>query len=197
MSDENRIQELLDNLESHQTPEDVCGNDPELLREVRARWDKIRRVKNQIDDLFPLSEKDAPTWKEGNASPHDLPQIDGYDVESVLGRGGMGVVFKAKHCKLNRLVALKMMLSGLFAGPLERARFQREAEAVAALRHPNIVQIHDCGDLAGRHYFTMEFVEGGRLAQKLAGQPLAAAEAAELIATLASAVQFAHQVGFI
>src|ERR1700677_651951 len=179
MSDENRIQELLDNLESHQTPEDVCGNDAELLREVRERWDKMRRVNNQIDDLFP-ADADAPTWKGDSAAPqgkHELPQIDGYDVESVLGRGGMGVVFKAKHRKLNRFVALKMMLSGPFAGPLEVARFRREVEAVAALRHPNIVQIYDVGDLEGRHYFTMEFVEGGSLDRKLAGKPQAAAEA--------------------
>jgi hypothetical protein len=197
MPDEIRIQELLDNLESHQTPEDVCGNDAELLREVRARWEKMRRVNNQVDDLFPA---DAPTLKEGFASLQgtlELPQIEGYDVESVLGRGGMGVVFKAKHRKLNRFVAVKMMLSGPFAGPVELARFQREVEAVAALRHPNIVQIHDVGDQAGRHYFTMEYVEGGSLAQKLAGKPQPATESAEMIATLACAVQFAHQSGFI
>jgi serine/threonine protein kinase len=112
MSDENRIQEVLDNLDAHQTPEDVCGNDAELLRDVRARWEKMRRVNNQLDDLFPAG---GPTQKEEFASPPskiELPQIDGYDVVSVLGRGGMGVVFKAKHRKLNRFVALKMILTG-------------------------------------------------------------------------------------
>jgi serine/threonine-protein kinase len=109
----------------------------------------------------------------------------------------MGIVFKAKHRVLNRPVALKMMLSGSFAGPLEQARFQREVDAVAALRHPHIVQIYDVGDLSVGRYFTMEFVEGGSLAQKLAGMPQAAHEAAQMIATLACAVQFAHQSGFI
>ena len=84
----------------------------------------------------------------------------------MLGRGGMGVVYRARHLRLNRLVALKMLLAGAYAGPAERERFQREAEAVAGLRHPNIVQVHDVGDADGRPYFTMEFVEGGSLAQQ-------------------------------
>jgi serine/threonine-protein kinase len=115
----------------------------------------------------------------------------------VLGRGGMGVVFKARHLMLNRTVALKMLLAGDYAGPEELARFRREAEAVAALRHPNIVQVHDAGEVAGRPYFTMEYVEGGTLAHGLAANPLAPRRAAEILATLASAVQFAHQSGFM
>ena len=94
-------------------------------------------------------------------------------MEAVLGRGGMGVVYKARHLRLNRPVALKMLLAGAYAGPAERERFLREAEAVAGLRHPNIVQVYDVGDLDGRPYFTMEFVEGGSLAQKLAGHAAA------------------------
>src|SRR5271168_1218678 len=96
MADDTSIEELLDNLESHQTPEDVCGNDKELLREVRARWERMRHIKNQLDDLFPHREEAAPSRKESFASLHELPQIDGYDIESVLGRGGMGVVFRAR-----------------------------------------------------------------------------------------------------
>ena len=91
----------------------------------------------------------------------------------LLGRGGMGVVFRARHLRLNRPVALKMMLAGAYAGPRERERFQREAEAVAGLRHPNVVQVYDVGDADGRPYFTMEFVEGGSLAQKLTGHAAA------------------------
>ena len=126
-----------------------------------------------------------------------LPRIPGYEVEAVLGRGGMGVVFRARHLPLNRVVALKMALAGAFAGPHERERFQREAEAVAGLRHPNIVQIHDVGESDGRPYFTMEYVEGGSLAQKLAGTPQPARQAAALLATLAEAVQAAHQGGIV
>ena len=127
----------------------------------------------------------------------DLPRIPGYEVEAVLGRGGMGVVYKARHLRLNRPVALKMLLAGAYAGPQERERFQREAEAVAGLRHPNIVQVYDVGDQDGRPYFTMEFVEGGSLAQKLAGTPQPARQAAALVATLAEAVQAAHQGGIV
>jgi serine/threonine-protein kinase len=109
----------------------------------------------------------------------------------------MGIVFQARHLRLNRRVALKMALYGAFAGSRERARFQREAEAVAALRHPNIVQIFDIGDADGRPYFTMELVEGGSLAQELAGRPQPARPAAELVASLAGAVQAAHACGIV
>ena len=118
-------------------------------------------------------------------------------MQAVLGRGGMGVVYKARDRRLNRPVALKMLLAGAYARPDELERFLREAEAEAALRHANIVQVYDVGDLDGRPYFTMEFVEGGSLAQKLAGTPLPAGQAAALLATLAEAVQAAHDGGIV
>jgi serine/threonine-protein kinase len=118
-------------------------------------------------------------------------------VQAVLGRGGMGIVFRARHLRLNRVVALKMALAGAQAGPHEKARFQREAEAAAGLRHPNVVQIYDVGDAGGQPYFTMELVDGGSLAQKLAGAPQPARQAAQLVATLAGAVQAAHERGIV
>ena len=127
----------------------------------------------------------------------DSPRIPGYEVEALLGRGGMGLVYRARHLRLNRLVALKMLLAGSYAGPHERARFQREAEAVAGLRHANIVQVYDVGDHDGCPYFTMELLEGGSLAQALAGTPQPARQAAALLATLAEAVQAAHQAGIV
>lgn len=198
MPDEKRIQDVLEAvLSSQRTPEEVCASDPELLREVRTRWERLRRVGYHIDALFP---PDEPTKRDNktNFNPEiELPEIRGYEVESILGRGGAGVVFKARHLKLNRIVALKMLLAGAYAGPEELGRFRREAEAVAALRHPNIVPVYDAGEVTDRPYFTMEYVEGGTLAQSLAtGQP-PPRRAAELVATLASAVQFAHQSGFI
>ena len=126
-----------------------------------------------------------------------MPRIPGYDVEALLGRGGMGVVYKARHRRLNRLVALKMLLAGAYAGPPERARFQREAEAVASLHHANIVAVYDVGDHEGCPYFTMELLEGGSLAQALAGTPQPARQAAALLITLAEAVQVAHQAGIV
>jgi WD40 repeat protein len=118
--------------------------------------------------------------------------VPGYEIESVLGRGGMGVVYKARHLALKRTVALKMVLAGGHAGPRELARFRIEAEAAARLQHPNIVQIHEVGDADGRPYCALEFVEGGNLAGKLQGKPLPAREAAKLVEALARAMQLAH-----
>jgi serine/threonine-protein kinase len=115
----------------------------------------------------------------------------------VLGRGGMGIVFRARQLRLNRLVALKMLLGGEYAQPQELARFLREARSVAGLRHPNLVQVHDVGDHEGRPYFTMEYVEGGSLAQKLVGVPQPARQAAELVTILAEALETAHQGGIV
>jgi hypothetical protein len=109
----------------------------------------------------------------------------------------MGMVYRARHLRLGRLVALKMALAGSYAGQHERERFRREAEAVAALRHPNLVQVYDTGDWSGRPYFTMELIEGGSLGQRLAGTPQPVRQAAALVATLAEAVQVAQQGGIV
>jgi serine/threonine-protein kinase len=130
-------------------------------------------------------------------SSAELPRIPGYEVLEVVGRGGMGVVYKARHVRLDRPVALKMLLTGAHASRESRERLQREAKVGAGLRHPNIVQVHDIGDQDGLPYFTMEFVEGGNLAQKLAGTPQPPRQAAALLATLADAVQAAHRCGIV
>jgi len=130
-------------------------------------------------------------------SPEDLPHVPGHVVLSVLGHGGMGVVYKARHVRLNRTVAVKMLLAGPHAGRTGLKRLQREAEAVAALRHPNIVQVHEVGDHDGLPWFTMELVEGGSLREKLEEKPLRSREAASLIATLADAMEAAHGHGIV
>ncbi|MDG3005916.1 protein kinase domain-containing protein [Paludisphaera mucosa] len=199
MSAESRVQELLDEIaDSGCTPEEACGACPELLPEVRRRWQQMRILKGELDALFPASDPDpdAEPSAPWHASAESL-RIPGYDVEAVLGRGGMGVVYRARHLRLNRPVALKMMLAGPYAGPHERARFQREAEAVAGLRHANIVHVYDVGDHGGCPYFTMELVEGGSLAHSLAGTPQPARQAAALVTTLAEAVHAAHQAGIV
>ena len=189
------VLEILDEVQSGQPLEAACADRPDLLAEVRERLAQLGPVRNDRCDLpgVRLDRRSGPS-----APPPTRPtQIPGHVVESVLGRGGMGVVYKALHQKLNRPVAVKMMLAGGYAGPPELARFYREAEALAALGHPNVVQVHDVGDLDGLPYFTMEYVEGGSLALKLAGTPLPAREAAALLATLAEAVQAAHQSGIV
>src|SRR5262245_3736535 len=133
-----------------------------------------------------------------------LPVVAGYETLEELGRGGMGVVYKARQLGLNRLVALKMLLGGPFAGPEFQARFRTEAEAVARLQHPNIVQIFAIGiqeSLLGQAfscpYFAQEYVDGGSLAARLKGTPQPPREAARFVETLARAVDYAHGQGIV
>ena len=197
MPDDPRMQALLDELlDSSATPEEVCRTCPELLPHVRERWKQMRRAQSQLDEMFP-SESQTPTHPKGLDPIRELPSIPGYQVDAVLGVGGMGVVFRAVHLKLNRIVALKMALAGAYAHPEERTRFQREAEAIAALRHPNIVQIYDVGETKGRPYYTMEILEGGNLTERLSGTPQPARQAAQWLALLTSAVHAAHQGGVL
>jgi hypothetical protein len=132
------------------------------------------------------------TEPRGTVPDHVRVSVPGYKIESVLGRGGMGVVYRAQHLALKRTVALKMVLVGGHAGPRELARFRIEAEAVARLQHPNIVQIHEVGEVDGHPYCALEFVAGGNLASKLRGKPLPDREAAKLVEALARAMQLAH-----
>ena len=197
MPDDPRVEELLEELfASGGSPEEVCRSCPELLPQVRAGWQRLRAVEARVGALFPRSTgPDAPWPSEPPAA--GLPHIRGYEVRGVLGHGGVGVVYQAWHLRLHRPVALKMLLAGPSAPPQELERFQREAEAVAGLRHPNVVQVYDVGDLDGRPYFTMEFVEGGSLAAKVGGAPQPAAWAASLVATVAGAVHVAHEGGVV
>jgi serine/threonine protein kinase len=140
-------------------------------------------------------------------SPDETPNVEtdrgdrrappGYQILGTLGRGGMGVVFQARQVKANRLVALKMMLSGNNASDAERQRFQIEAEAVAKLDHPNIVIVYDVGEFDGLPYFAMEYCAGGSLASVLKDHPLPARQAAEVIRQLALGVAHAHSQGVL
>jgi serine/threonine protein kinase len=127
----------------------------------------------------------------------ELLAIPGYEILGRLAPGGMGVVYRARQVALNRTVALKVIRAGAHAGPQERARFRVEAEAVASLSHPHVIPIYDCGEWDAVPYLAMEFAEGGSLADRLAGGPMPAPEAAALVETLARAVQFVHERGLI
>src|SRR5882757_5202500 len=112
-----RIERLVDELlNSHLTPEQVCADSPELLSSVRKRLRTIRRLGADLDSLFPIQG-------EGHAGEPKPPKIAGYEVQAVLGRGGIGIIYRVRHVKLDRVVALKMLLSGKHAGAVELARF--------------------------------------------------------------------------
>ena len=134
---------------------------------------------------------------QGGSSEADFPQVDGYDILALLGHGGMGVVYKARQQRLSRLVALKMIRAGSLAKPEDLARFRIEAEAVAKLRHANIIQIYDIGEAGGLPFVALELLEGGSLDEFLAETPQPGGPAARVLATLARAIHAAHQAGII
>ncbi|MBT6156910.1 MAG: protein kinase [Planctomycetaceae bacterium] len=120
-----------------------------------------------------------------------------YELLDEIARGGMGVVYKARQVRLNRTVALKMILAGQFAGEADVQRFQTEAEAAAQLDHPGIVPVFEVGEFEGHHFFSMGLVEGDSLAARIADSPLPPKEAAELVRQIADAIQYAHDKGVI
>lgn len=196
-SRESHIQQLLEEiLDSGKTAEDACHDHPELLPEVAERLERARALETQIDEVFPAGNSRSGR-KATKRLATKLPELPGYHIEGVVGNGGIGVVYRARHIKLNRLVAIKMLLAGGYAGPLELERFKREAESVAALCHANIVQVFDAGECDGHPYFVMEFVEGGSLAQRLDGRPRPPTEAVAHITTLARAIHAAHAGGIM
>jgi WD40 repeat protein/tRNA A-37 threonylcarbamoyl transferase component Bud32 len=124
-------------------------------------------------------------------------QVGDYDILAEVGRGGMGVVYKARHRDLHRLAALKMVLAGEFASPTQELRFQLEAELAARVHHPNIVQVYEIGTYEGRPFLALEWVAGGSLANRMDGKPWPPGEAAALIETLARAINVAHEEGVV
>ncbi len=196
MCDNLRVLNLLEETVQSGADPRKSAHCPEFLDEVRELLARYEQVSDELDAMFPEQR-----WIDANriTVPRrgDLPRIPGHEVEAELGRGGMGVVYKAWHLRLKRPVAVKMMLAGGFAGPPELARFLREAETMARLGHPNVVQVYDVGDIEGLPYFTMEYVEGGTLAEKLTGVPQTAGQTAALVTILAGAVEAAHRRGIV
>jgi hypothetical protein len=120
------------------------------------------------------------------------PQLAEFEILEELGRGGMAVVYRARDRRLNRIVALKLIKSGTFPGEEEVRRFRAEADSVAKLRHPHIIQIFEVGEVTGTPYMALEFVPGGTLSQQLREHPLTVRAAAEMTAKLAHAIDAAH-----
>jgi Protein kinase domain len=155
---------------------------------------------HQDDDLAAPADPNATTMADERTrvdARRRWPEVPGYEILGELGRGGMGVVYRAKQLRLKRTVALKMILAGEHASPESSVRFLAEAETVARLQHPNIVQIFQIGEHNGRPYFELELVEGGSLADRLDGTPRAPKDAAKLIETIARAINEAHHLQIV
>lgn len=182
--------------------EESCGRHPTLAKELRELW-----ATNRFADAFAPTMEFSPPGEEGGPgegeakpaipSKLQIPSFGDYELLGELGRGGMGVVFKARQKSLDRLVALKMVLRGMQAGEEELARFQAEAKAVALLEHPCIVPVYEAGVQDALPYFTMRYVEGETLSAILARGPIDQRRASALLAKIARAVQHAHERGIL
>ncbi len=171
---------------SHQAT--LASHEPApFAEEMTAPSHGSTRTVGQVHGVSTYGQREAPP----------LPVIAGYSLLGELGRGGMGVVYKAEHIKLKRLVALKMVLGGAVAGSDQLARFRAEAEAVARLQHSNIVQIYEIGEHKGLPFFSLEYCDGGSLDRQLQGTPLPGREAATLVETLSRALHAAHERGIV
>jgi len=187
--------------------------------DVLARWLEARHHGGSLsaEELCNGSLADVPTVAEvirvvedaqacltatatnqsAPATDSHLPVVAGYELLTVLGRGGMGIVYTARQLGFNRIVALKMIRASVGDSPNERARFRIEAEAVARLRHPNIVQVFDIGEADGSPFFSMEYLEGGSLSRPARAEVPTPRRAAEIVAALARAMQHAHESSVI
>jgi WD40 repeat protein len=171
---------------------DVLGANPRADDYYRRfpQWQQALTDQFQLHAL--LKEALAPGGGEFVGK-----QVGPYEVLEEIARGATGVVYRARHKTLNRVVALKVVVAGPFSGPADFLRFRTEAEAVARVQHPNVVQIFDIGECAGRPYLSLEYVTGGDLARRIGGKPQPARSAAELVQTLAAAVEVAHRHGIV
>jgi WD40 repeat protein/tRNA A-37 threonylcarbamoyl transferase component Bud32 len=172
------IADYLDAVQAGQKPDprEVLARHPDLAAELRTFFAAHRDV---VGDVQPAE------------------RFGDYEILEEIGRGGMGVVYKARHVTLHRLAALKMILAGAFAGEQERRRFLTEAAALARLEHPHVVHLYEFGERGGQPWFALEFVEGGSLAQKLGGTPQPPRQAAEIVEKLARGIHAAHQQGIV
>ncbi len=180
---------------------DYTGRFPELEPELGRQVDVHRALRDTAGPSIVYVEHGGSTDLAGGRASGESnatwPVIPGSDVLGRLGHGGMGVVYKAWQGRLHRDVAVKMILPGFDDAPSALARFRVEAEAVARLRHPNIVQLFELGDHDGRPYLVMELADGGSLAGRLTGAPWPGRDAAWLIESLARAVHYAHEHGVL
>ena len=180
----------------------VAGQHPELGEELRELW-MTAQITEELarTALTDAAEYFAPPFLSGPGEPPvrpaSLETIGDCELLEELGRGGMGVVYRAWQLGLGRIVALKILLHASTASPLEVARFRVEASSAAQLDHPHIVPVYAVGDHQGQPYFIMRLIEGQSLARRLADGPILAREAATLLAPICHAVDYAHHRGVL
>ncbi len=179
--------------------EDLCRDSPELIEPLRRRIQALREMDAMLDASAGPARPPLSFGALFAAVPKErlFPQVPGYEILGELGRGGMGIVYKARQTKPDRVVALKMILPRLCPRAAERVRFRREIEAVASLQHPNLVTVFEVGEHEDRPFYSLEYVDGGSLEKQAGRRPQPAAEAAELVETLARAMHVVHGQGIV
>ena len=176
--------------------DEVCLENPDLADDLRKLWGAVLVTDTAgaaAEERPGQTSDDQQSWRALK-----LPSTIGdYELIDEVGRGGMGVVFRARQISLDREVAVKMILRGRLASDADLQRFLAEAAATARLVHPGIVPVYEVGDIDGRPFFSMQFIEGETLAERASRGPLRQRDAARIIADVARAVQFAHDQGFV
>jgi eukaryotic-like serine/threonine-protein kinase len=182
-------------------PEELCAGHPEWVEPLRRRLQALRDM-DAVLETSAGRPAPAPPLSFGarfTAPPRALllPQVPGYEVLGELGRGGMGIVYKARQLAPDRLVALKMILPRMRPRAAELIRFRREVETITSLQHPNLVAIYEVGEHGDRPYYALEYVDGGSLERQAGDRPHPPAQAAELVQTLARAMHAVHGRGIV
>jgi hypothetical protein len=215
--DDPRVDELiaayLDAVDAGSAPprHEWLAQHPELADELRDcldAMDHVEKVSQPLRSSASIAGPQTANAPRSALDEHEPSQTPGagdattrrfgdYQLLDEIARGGMGVVFRARQLSLDRIVALKMILAGQLACPDDVQRFQAEAQAAAGLQHPNIVAIHEVGEHAGQHYFSMDLIDGVSLAEYARAHPMSARDAARLLQTIAEAVQYAHERGIL
>lgn len=177
--------------------EKICNANPDLAGELKRLWGTILVTDTAgaaaDEGIADTTGDEATRWRSIK-----LPTtIDDFELIEELGRGGMGVVYRARQISLNRAVAIKMILRGRLASPSDLKRFLAEASATASLEHPGIVPVYEVGDIDGRPFFSMQLIEGRTLMEKAKGNPLPQRRAARIVSKVARAIAFAHRQGVL